>query len=100
MARVVDNSKVWLTAYEAKKRVNLHKAGQVVEDMIPAFCPVKTGATKESRQHHVGEGVVQIGVTTEYAPYLETGTSRMLPRPFLRPALQAARPVILKIFQS
>lgn len=34
---------------------------------------------------------VDVGTAVEYAPYVEMGTSRMEARPFLRPALEAAR---------
>lgn len=34
---------------------------------------------------------VDVGSAVEYAPYVELGTSRMAARPFLRPALDAAR---------
>lgn len=34
---------------------------------------------------------VDVGSAVEYAPFLELGTARMAARPFLRPALEAAR---------
>lgn len=34
---------------------------------------------------------VDIGTNVTYAPFLEGGTSRMAARPFLKPALEAAR---------
>lgn len=34
---------------------------------------------------------VDIGTSVDYAPFLENGTRYMEPRPFLRPALDAAR---------
>lgn len=37
---------------------------------------------------------VDIGSAVLYAPYVELGTSRMAARPYLRPALEAARETI------
>lgn len=34
------------------------------------------------------ENAVYVGTNVEYAPYIEFGTSRMKPRPYLRPAVQ------------
>lgn len=38
-----------------------------------------------------GPGEALVGAHAEYGVYLEFGTSRMAPRPFLRPALEKAR---------
>lgn len=53
--------------------------------------PVDTGATKNSISATFGGNAyvstAVIGPTTHYAPYLEFGTARMSPRPFMGPAL-------------
>ena len=56
---------------------------------------VVTGRLRGSITYRLGvdsvSPYVDIGTAVEYAPYLELGTRRMAARPFLRPALQAAR---------
>ena len=57
---------------------------------------VDTGATKNSIGVDLAvegtEVVAVIGPTTHYAPYLEHGTSRMEPRPFMGPAVDRVLP--------
>lgn len=52
---------------------------------------VDTGRLRSSISHEVGKVgttiVARVGTDVEYAKYLELGTSKMAPRPFLRPAL-------------
>lgn len=46
---------------------------------------------------------VEAGPTGEpatYAPYLEYGTSRMAARPFLRPAVEAVKPILARLAQG
>jgi len=41
-----------------------------------------------------------VGTNVEYGFYLEMGTSKMQPRPFLRPALHRTRKKVVKIFKE
>lgn len=41
-----------------------------------------------------------VGTNVEYGYYLEIGTSKMAPRPFLRPALRRTRRKVVKIFKE
>lgn len=56
---------------------------------------VRTGRLRGSITFRLGEDALSlyadIGSAVLYAPYVEKGTSRMAARPFLRPALAAAR---------
>lgn len=63
-----------------------------------ALAPVDTGATRASIgvDYSAGAGEIRasIGPTTHYAPYLEFGTARMAPRPFMGPAADRNMPLI------
>jgi len=78
----------------------LIEAAEVVMGYIEVFCPVKTGDTVGSRTYLPKNPTdfVLIGVQTYYAPYLEAGTWKMAPRPFLVPALLSSHSRIKEIF--
>lgn len=63
---------------------------------VPGHGPaVRTGRLRGSITWRPGldaiSPYVDVGSAVVYAPYVELGTSRMQARPFLRPALEAAR---------
>lgn len=66
-----------------------------VQRRAKQIAPVDTGRLRSSVEYEVGRDsrglVARIGTDVTYAVYLEFGTRRMAPRPFLRPALQAAQ---------
>lgn len=64
-----------------------------VERRSKDLVPVDTGATKNSIAARFSRGGLEaeIGPTTEYAPFIEFGTTRMAARPFMTPALEAER---------
>lgn len=59
---------------------------------------VDTGRLRNSIDYHVGTdaagGYVDVGTSVEYASYLETGTSRMAARPFMRPAVAGSKQAV------
>jgi len=62
--------------------------GAVAEGRAKQYCPVDTGRLRNSITNVVemSEQAVYIGTNVEYAAFVELGTSRMAPRPYLRPA--------------
>ena len=56
---------------------------------------VRTGRLRSSITHELGVDVhglfVDVGTNVQYGRYLELGTDRMRPYPFLKPALPAAQ---------
>lgn len=66
----------------------LTKIGQQAEGNAKLMCPTDTGRLKNSitNQIDMQENAVYIGTNVEYAPYVELGTRRQDPHPYLRPA--------------
>lgn len=62
---------------------------RVVYDTPPSPNYVRTGNLRNRITHEVlaGEKAVVIGERLSYAPFVELGTSKMKPRPFLKPAI-------------
>ena len=62
---------------------------RVVYDTPPSPNYIRTGNLRNRLTHEVltGENAVVIGERLEYAPFVELGTSKMKPRPFLKPAI-------------
>lgn len=71
------------------------KATQLVQRTAKDNAPVDTGYLKRSIGREVigkGKGVYgRVYTSTEYAPYQEFGTYKMIAHPFLFPALQRHR---------
>ena len=90
-------------------------ADRIVED-TKATVRVDTGSLQKSirKQHHLSQGHVHsIGVSAggyivnpktgrivNYARYLEYGTSRMPPHPYMTPALEQNRPFLVLVLRD
>lgn len=60
------------------------EVNRLVYDTPESPSYIRTGRLKNSISHAVDDRDVYIGTNLEYASYVELGTSRMAPRPFLR----------------
>ena len=60
------------------------EVNKLVYDTPPSDSYIRTGRLKNSITHAVLDNSAYIGTNLEYAPYVELGTSRMNPRPFLK----------------
>lgn len=78
-------------AFEKKAR----QAGQKMVAVARSLVPVDTGATKQSIMYlyEPKTRTLSLCVGTRWSLFLEYGTYKMAPRPYLRPALLAAAPM-------
>lgn len=69
----------------------LEGMGLLAERYAKNGCPVDTGRLRNSITHtldmHGSSGDVYIGTNVEYGKWVENGTSRQKPRPYLKPAV-------------
>lgn len=89
---------------ELKKAVEraLEAVGLTAEAYAKLDCPVDTGRLRNSISHavDVNEEAAYIGTNVEYAPYVEYGTSRMKPQPYLKPAATEHGEEYTEIFEK
>lgn len=85
-----------------RRRASLlvRKAALDIEAQAKMTVPVRTGNLKNSlRAVQESELSAVVGTAVVYAPYVEFGTTRMAPRPYLLPAAEAVRPAFLAAFE-
>lgn len=79
------------------------KSGKIHLPSEPGNAPaIDTGTLVKRITHSVDKNDVsaRVGTNVEYGLYLEHGTSHMLPRPWLRPAIDAAHQANQEDFQT
>jgi HK97 gp10 family phage protein len=62
-------------------------AAQSVRDKAKSLCPVDTGRLRDSIEADADGCRAEISANTDYASYVEFGTSKSAPQPYLVPAL-------------
>jgi len=67
----------------------LDSIGSEMVDLSRSLAPVWTGALRDSIYARASGFEMEFGNAVEYGAYVELGTSRMSPRPHIRPALDA-----------
>lgn len=84
-----DNTKQAAQGIESAIQRALEKIGLTAEGYAKRLCPVDTGRLRNSITHQSdGKDSVYIGTNVEYGKYVELGTRRAAPQPFLRPAAE------------
>lgn len=91
---------------DAKKEIKnaLLLSALAIERDAKINCPVDTGLLRNSITHKVEEDSDKItattGTNTEYAPYVEYGTSKMPAQPYLRPAYEKNKDAITRMIKQ
>lgn len=85
-----DNSEQIAEALVEAMASALEEVGLLAERYAKEKCPVYTGRLRNSITHtldmHSVSGDVYVGTNVEYGKWVENGTSRQKPHPFLKPA--------------
>lgn len=69
-----------------------------IEASGKGFAPVRTGNLRRSIHTEIGDGGLsaEVGTDVEYSAYVEYGTSRMAPQPYMRPAFEQHAPAYVE----
>lgn len=83
-----DNRAQFQNAFNKALARALEEIGLAAEGYAKRLCPVDTGRLRNSITHVTSYGAkaVCIGTNVEYARYVEYGTRKQKPQPYLRPA--------------
>ncbi len=82
---------------ETKARTALERAAFAIEARAKLRAPVRTGNLRASlRAVRVADLAWRVGTHVHYAPFVELGTRKMAPRPYLIPAFEETVPRLLK----
>lgn len=71
-----------------------------IEATAKMYAPVDTGALMGSISSDVNALSAEIGPTVEYGAYVEEGTSRMAPQPYMGPAADQHIPDLERAFDA
>ncbi|RCK68270.1 HK97 gp10 family phage protein [Desertihabitans brevis] len=73
-----------------------------IEADAKRLAPVDTGALRNSIGHDLTEDKLgaEVGPTVDYAEYVEFGTSRQAPQPYLHPAADRRLPAFEKALEN
>jgi HK97 gp10 family phage protein len=92
----------YLKNLELSLQPKLNQAAEVVKEQAISEVPVDTGVLRDSIQKWFEAGTSLKAYIVAYAPYawfVEKGTRKMAPNPFLRRALQNSQDAIRSIFK-
>jgi HK97 gp10 family phage protein len=85
---MVDNTSQIKEELAKKIARALEAVGATAEAYAKELCPVDTGRLRDSITYSVDDDAVYLGSDVEYAPYVEFGTYKQKPQPFMGPAMQ------------
>ncbi len=96
----VDLGKAASTDTIRKARLAVQKAAADIERIAQLKAPVDTGTLRNSIGSDIRGLTAEIGPTANYGIYLEYGTYRMRPQPYLGPATDAVEPGFVKAMEQ
>ena len=70
------------------------------EGYAKALCPVDTGTLRDSITHSVSSDAATIGTNVPYAVFVELGTHKQAPQPFLQPAAEGHASEYMQVIEQ
>lgn len=83
---LADNTQAVIDAFPSAINRALEAIGLKCEGYAKKECPVDTGRLRNSITHTIDRDSAYVGTNVEYAPFIELGTTKRKPKPFLVPA--------------
>lgn len=91
MSNFVDNSDIVLDELQGKIQRALESCGLMAEGYAKSELTrqkaVDTGNLRNSVTHLVESDKMYVGTNVYYGPYIEFGTNKMSPRPYIKPSI-------------
>jgi len=97
------NRKIALMAVKAEAGLKnaLMEGGAIIETACKEICPVDTGLLRASITHEATDDkTVIIAPHTNYAQYVEFGTSKMSAQPYMKPGFESSKDAALAHIKS
>ena len=79
---------------------SLDLIGSEVVESVKVETPVRTGDLKEANDYDVQDKDVYIYNTKKYAPFVELGTFKQAPNPFMRRGMLKSTNKLVEIFRK
>lgn len=97
-----DNTELIKQATKQAVMVALEAVGLQAEGYAKRLCPVDTGLLRNSITHagSSDDTTAYVGTPVEYASYVEYGTSRTKPHPYIKPAVEEHTSEYKRIFEE
>lgn len=86
---------------EALEKVTFNSQASIIEEFTKfPNPPIKSGQLRQSIRSEFSNGVGKVTANKEYAMFIEYGTVKMQPRPYMRNGIKRAEQKNLKIIQD
>lgn len=99
MGATIIRKKNYPTDLRPRLRAELATIGENIAETAKQFVPVETGTLQVSIVPEIEDMTLRVGTNVEYAPFVELGTKKMQPQPFLKPAFDLHRNFIVQRIQ-
>lgn len=87
-------------AVEVGIEKGIARSAELVLQTAKFYCPVDTGALRESIRAEISKTGFEVGTDLYYAKFVEFGTSKQRPQPYLYPAIAENKDKIVNIIQE